>query len=94
MYRVELQENGIDDQLAYNVLNADLLVNASTETGEQLDTPQWDHPGDFEVTQVQENSLAYDLEGGTGLPTATFDGGAAQKLGVGGFTFSGSDSVL
>jgi hypothetical protein len=31
---------------------------------------------------------------GTGLPTATFDGGAAKKLGVGGFTYSSEDGRL
>jgi ribonuclease HI len=41
-----------------------------------------------------EASSSYDISGGTGLPTATFDGGAAQKLGVGGFTYSNEGGLL
>ena len=69
-------------------------MNASEESGEPLETPQWEHPGDYEVTKGLENSSSYDISGGTGLPTATFDGGAAQKLGVGGFTYSNKGGLL
>ena len=37
---------------------------------------------------MNEASQKLDLSAGTGLPTATFDGGAAQKLGVGGYSMS------
>jgi hypothetical protein len=63
--------------VAYNVLDANLLTDVTTEKSELLKVPQWEHSSDYEVMKASENSLSYDLESGTGLPTATFDGGAA-----------------
>lgn len=43
---------------------------------------------------MNEASQKLDLSAGTGLPTATFDGGAAQKLGVGGYSMSDAQGNL
>ena len=47
------------------------------EDGEALEVPQWEHPGDYEVSKAAEASNQWDLHSGTGMLTATFDGGAA-----------------
>jgi hypothetical protein len=46
------------------------------------------------VAKANEASRLVDLTAGTGVPTATFNGGATQRLGVGDYCIANRDSDL
>ena len=46
------------------------------------------------MTIATEASRTVDLRTSSGVPTATFDGGAAQRLGVGGYCISDANGEL
>ena len=85
MYPLEWVAGEDDWNLHDAFLDPKALVDATTEKGETLKAPQWEHPGDYEVVQPADKSgEELDVQS-LSCCVATFDGGAAQKLGVGGY---------
>ena len=50
MYPIEWVEGADHWNLADAFLDPQQLVDATSEKGEVIKCPQWEHPGDFEVT--------------------------------------------
>ena len=85
MYHVEWVDAGQVPGLVSTFLQPELLMDATSEKGEELKTPQWVHPGDYEVVHPADQSQEGPDVTTLAMCVASFDGGAAQKLGVGGY---------
>jgi hypothetical protein len=87
MYNVEWVQGSDDWNIADAFLQPEALVDAVTDKGERLTVPQWKHPGDYEVVLPVDQSGDLSDVRAEGLCVASFEGGAAQKLGAGGYCF-------
>ncbi len=91
MYHVEWVDGAGPGEVLGSFLVPDCLDDITTEKGEQLKVPQWEHPGDYQVIAPAYDSKREPDRHTLDMCIVAFDRGAAGKLGAGGYGVAGED---
>ncbi len=81
MYHVEWVDEAGAGEVLGSFLAPDCLDDITTEKGEQLKVPQWEHPGDYRVVAPADESKQEPDLHTLDMCIAAFDGGGCWEAG-------------